>query len=93
MTPTLGPCGLPSAPITREQWEDEIVLAADYFSVIDYRTRGKSIREEYPSLRQAIDAAKGKAKPLVYAVHKAGRSVMISPKDYERLLIARGETP
>jgi hypothetical protein len=87
----LGISGL-NPTLSRIQWEDAVVTEADYFTVIDYHGLGHSKREEYPTLRQAIGAARTKGRPILYAIHKSGRSTMVAPADYERLLILRKET-
>jgi hypothetical protein len=88
----LGPSGLPIAPVTRVQWEDEIITTACRFSCLDYKPLGQSTRKEYPTLREAVEVAKGNAKPLIYAIHESGRSTLVSPPDFQRFIEARGET-
>jgi hypothetical protein len=90
--PLLGPCGL-NPTLSRVQWEDAVMLEAEYFTSIDFRSMGQSLNVgvQYPTLTAAVEVAKGHTKPMVYAVHKSGRSVHVSPADYDRMIAARKE--
>lgn len=74
------------------EFEDSIVLQAQYFTMFEMRG-GERIRQEFwpegdglfaltNALRAAVAARSNSPRAAVYAVRADGRSVLISPQDY-----------
>ena len=59
------------------EWEREVFDSAKLFTVITVRGRGGRERLEFDNPRDAIAAARGKPRTVVYAVSPRGRSVVL----------------
>lgn len=63
-------------PYKLEDWETKVFKDYDYFTVYRFYGLGSKDKQEFKSFPEAIEAAKGDRKALVYVISKAGRSVV-----------------
>lgn len=70
------------APASYVEMEEWVIKRATKFSTVLTLGAGQKDRTDWPTLREAIDWARGNPRMMVYAATDSGRAVMIAPAQY-----------
>lgn len=78
-------------PSRRCEFDDQIILAANMFTVARFLGRGQFERRAFDTLTAALNDAWRDPRAMVYAVRADGRDALIPRDQWAHYLRARGE--